>query len=319
MSKLVSIIIPSYNGEVFLRETLSSIYNQTYKNIEIILIDDGSYDNTRQLIENNYPNVVYVYQENSGGGAKPRNVGMDIAIGDYYAIFDYDDVMLPEKIETQVEFLDTSPDVQFIFTDFIKFKGNIKYPCSHIDECHKFKKLLNICEKRSKGYICNGMDIYNLLFMENVVSPSAVMFRRELIQTTGNYDESLMCSEDIDFHFRVFRNCLVGYIPKVLHYRRLHSSNMSNKTELTLLKMIETRERQLPINKSIKSQIALRKSLAKFCISLAYYYRCQSDWKKAQNMVVKAFLYWPLTILNLLELFKLLLRINTKMFNDIKW
>ena len=95
----VSIIIPTYNASTYIEETLESIFNQTFCDYEIIVIDDGSTDNTKDLLEKYAHKITYIYQENSGAPAKPRNVGIQRAKAPYIALFDADDIMLEKKLE----------------------------------------------------------------------------------------------------------------------------------------------------------------------------------------------------------------------------
>ena len=99
MTPLVSVVIPTYNSARYLSETLASVLSQTYTNFEIIVVDDGSMDNTREVVAGlKSPKVKYFWQSNSGGPSHPRNRGIELAQGHYIALFDSDDIMLPAKL-----------------------------------------------------------------------------------------------------------------------------------------------------------------------------------------------------------------------------
>ena len=121
---LVSIIIAAYNAENFIKETIHSILNQDYENIEIIVVDDGSTDNTN-LILNNYKSELKYFKIENSGAAKSRNYAIKQAKGMLIAPFDADDIMLPNKISKQVDFLKNNPRVPIVVSDYLNFKNII--------------------------------------------------------------------------------------------------------------------------------------------------------------------------------------------------
>ena len=112
----VSVIIPAYNAARYLPEAIDSVLTQTYQDCEIILVDDGSTDDTAEVVSRYGTRVTYVQQSNQGVGAA-RNTGIDLARGDYLVFQDADDVLLPGKLEVQASFLDQHPDVDAVFSD----------------------------------------------------------------------------------------------------------------------------------------------------------------------------------------------------------
>lgn len=119
---LISVIIPVYNGEQFLHETLDSVFAQTYTNIEVIVIDDGSTDKSAEIIKR-YPAVRYIPQENRGVG-KARNTGIKSSSGDYIALLDQDDLWLPEKLKIQVEIALRNQKSGIFFCDGVMFSSD---------------------------------------------------------------------------------------------------------------------------------------------------------------------------------------------------
>jgi glycosyltransferase involved in cell wall biosynthesis len=291
LEKLVSVIIPTYNNAQYLVETLESIFLQNYNRMEIIIADDGSTDHTQAVLEKYQDQIVYFYQDNSGGCSKPRNEAIKRASGEYIAIFDADDIMKPGKISAQSDFLNANSSVDFVFTDFCEFseKGT---DINHLSKCLRFQKIerLPACKE---GFILPRINSYGLLFQENYISPSSVMFRSELVKKIGMYDEALKSSEDIDFHFRVTAQNDIGYLDNVYHLRRVHAGSMSSKTEKVLNYKIITRKKQLPIKKRLQDQISLRKSLHNFYFSLSYFFRKEGRFSSAWESNWKGIFYWP--------------------------
>ena len=115
---LVSVIIPAFNSAGLLAETLDSVLGQTYRDLEILVVDDGSTDDTAKVVEAYGDQVRYFKQDNWGGPSRPRNVGVQNAGGSLIAIFDSDDLMMPDKIETAVDVFRRHPEVSFTFSNF---------------------------------------------------------------------------------------------------------------------------------------------------------------------------------------------------------
>ena len=120
---VVSVIIPTYNHAMYIERTLESVFQQTYKNYEIIVIDDGSTDNTQEVIKSYENKITYICKENEGT-AKSRNLGLKIAKGKYVAFLDSDDLWMPQKLELQVTLLDKNIDIGLVCTDFEIFCEN---------------------------------------------------------------------------------------------------------------------------------------------------------------------------------------------------
>src|SRR5918996_6152320 len=105
----VSVIIPAFNAERYLRQTLESVFAQTYPDVEVIVVDDGSRDGTAEIAQSCGDRVRYHYQDNSGGCGKPRNEGMKIATGDLFVFLDSDDILAPHRIAREVELMRRHP------------------------------------------------------------------------------------------------------------------------------------------------------------------------------------------------------------------
>jgi len=134
MPPKVSVIIPLYNSARFIKNTLQSVADQTYKNVEILCVDDGSTDATKDVIAAHFPGVHYLYQNNKGPAAA-RNLGIKKATGDYIAFLDSDDIWLPEKLALQMERIFNNNAIKLVHTNIhIKINGrliNTAYPTEH--------------------------------------------------------------------------------------------------------------------------------------------------------------------------------------------
>lgn len=179
----VSVVIPSYNRAWILQEALESVLAQTYRDYELIVVDDGSTDDTQHLLLQYSGRIRAIRQANKGVSAA-RNAGIAAAAGDLIAFLDSDDAWLPAKLERQVVFFDTHPDALICQTEEIWVRNG---------------RRVNPARKHRKP---SGMFFEKSLEM-CMVSPSAVMMRRGLIERVGRFDEALPACEDYDMWLRV--------------------------------------------------------------------------------------------------------------------
>jgi glycosyltransferase involved in cell wall biosynthesis len=212
-SPLVSVIIPCYNGEAYIEETITSALWQTYQNIEILVIDDGSTDGSAAIVEK-FP-VRYIRQENRGL-TPTRNRGVRESRGSYIVFLDADDRLMPEAIETGLRMLTQNPDCSMAVGDHCFISGN----GSHLAPSQKpfltryhFEALL-----RSN-------------FIEMI---SSVMFRKDVLEKVGGFDTSLRVAEDYDLYLRIARDHAICCHRAVVAEYRWHQSNASHNSELML-------------------------------------------------------------------------------------
>jgi glycosyltransferase involved in cell wall biosynthesis len=229
MTGLVSVIIPTYNRAELVSRAIESALAQTYANIEVIVVDDGSTDGTEQILSRRYghePRVIYLRQENKGVSAA-RNVGLRAARGDYVALLDSDDVWKPWKIELQISCLQRFPEAGMIWTDMeaVGPEGSIVSPrylrtmyraayrwfptndalFSLSEPLAEVWPPASALDRSARVYVG---DIAAEMVMGNLVHTSTVLLRRERFERVGGFDERLSVSgEDFDFHLRT---CQIG-------------------------------------------------------------------------------------------------------------
>jgi glycosyltransferase involved in cell wall biosynthesis len=211
----VSIVIPTYNSAQFLDETLQSVFSQTFNDFEIIVIDDGSTDQTRKVLSKYDDRIRYFLQEN-GGPAKARNRGIRESLGEYIAFLDADDIWLPTKLEKQVSRFQQNPELGMVFTENSCFDQNGIY----LTSLGKRKKLM-------RG------DLVKNIFLHSGVATPTVMVRREVFNQIGVFDEELYMSEDDNMWIRVTANFKAELIDEPLAKARTHSTRTTaNKKKL---------------------------------------------------------------------------------------
>jgi glycosyltransferase involved in cell wall biosynthesis len=182
---IISVIIPAYNAENTIKETLNSVFNQTFTDFEIIVIDDGSQDATVELLSNiNDPRFRFFSYSNAGQGAS-RNRGLSHANGEYIAFLDADDLWTCDKLEAQLAALQAHPE------------AGVAYSWSDcIDENSEFLR-------RGGHLTVNGNAYANLLLVNFLENGSNPLIRRSAIDEVGDFDESLPPAEDWDFYLRL--------------------------------------------------------------------------------------------------------------------
>lgn len=206
---LVSIIIPSYNQERYLPFTIRSILAQTYRNWEAIIVDDGSTDDTSVLVARlAIPNIRYVYQENAGP-AMARNVGIQVAQGEYINFLDADDELLPLFLEKSVRVLQQNPSI-----------GGVYCRNYYIDENGNLLPQLG-------GKVVSAADFQNRLLDGGFFASHAVVVRTDVVQAAGIFDPTIGPNEDWDFWLRVAAVCEMQGLPEFLIAYRVYSGKSS--------------------------------------------------------------------------------------------
>ena len=200
----VSVIIPAYNSAAYTVETVESVLAQTYRNLEVIVVDDGSTDHTREALAPYADRIHYVYKDN-GGACSARNEGIRRASGEYIACLDCDDLWLPEKLEHSLPVLEQDPTMGFVCS-----------PCYTIGPSGEL-----IGEVR---YPFDQANTYLNLLAENYVLAPTVVMRRSCLEQVGLFDESIFIPADWDLWLRLARQFRVGYIDRPLSKYRLASN-----------------------------------------------------------------------------------------------
>lgn len=216
---LVSVVIPAYNSAKYIKETLESVLRQTYKNLEIILVDDGSTDDT-SLIASEYKKYVkYYYQENKGPGAA-RNFGVNNSNGNYIAFLDSDDVWVPNHIKIQVQFLEKNKNVSVVYGKLLYWKKNSSGEFPDLKNNH------NDCDKFEVDPELSGWMYTKMLFGSHVPM-NTVVIRRSLFFSLKGFNVDMPRGEDFDFWMRASRLTEFAKDKNIHGYYRLHDSSIT--------------------------------------------------------------------------------------------
>lgn len=295
---LITVIIPAYNCEDFIRHAIESVLNQTYRNIELIVVDDGSTDRTPQVVSRYGDNVKYIKQAN-GGVSKSRNTGIRHSRGEYIAFLDADDIWDRNKLEIQMICFRKYPEVKMIFSGFRHMKNHrVVEHASYQDTFNFFKEYRYSMDEIFGSRICfkHGDDQYEFhwgnidkyLFLGNFILPSSVMLRKESLQAVGFFDETFRVAEETEFFLRYSKFHVVGFIKNpLLSYALPDPGNLSGKSNLEIL-----------MKNAIKIQIdfilnrgggfqndtnIFNKGLSTTYSRLAYYYLTEFKFEKSRK------------------------------------
>ena len=280
---LVSIIIPAFNAQLFIAETLKSILDQTYQNFEVIVVDDGSTDNTAKEVMHYDSKVSYYYQINSGAGAVPRNTGIKKCRGELLCFIDADDLMVEDRLETQVDFFKRNPEVSLIFSDYRNFSERGAYTESHFQTCPCLSRYLKGKNEIIIEHACTH------LARENFGICSSFMIRRGLLDVEEGFDPALKASEDFHFYYRMARHTKVGVINKIGVMRRLHEHNLSNQTVRILKEGINSRTLLKESEKNPEAWSLLNEYIATCWSDLSRYNANNGRYSEALRNEIHAF------------------------------
>lgn len=212
---LVSVIVPTYNYAHFLSDSLGSVLLQTYNSYEIIVVDDGSTDNTKAVLNPFMQKIKYIHLEQNRGLPTARNIGIQSAHGKYIAFLDADDLWLPEKLQTDMEYFEKFPDVSMVYSRHTNIDEN------GVELDVKTKKRLP-----------SGNIFIQLFSEQNFVISSSVVVRKDVFETVGLFDERLFNCQDWDMWLRIAFYFKAAGINKTLvkyrHNPRSLSKNRDN-------------------------------------------------------------------------------------------
>src|SRR5574341_182862 len=266
----VSVIIPCYNNEPYLRECLDSVLNQTFSDYEVIVVDDGSTDGTEVIIQNYLPRVKYLRQSNQGPAAA-RNAGIEAASGEYIAFQDADDIWYPEKLEAQVKFMEANPRFAWIYSEMCTFNDRQILQASWFSDrpTHQGK-------------------VFEQLINNNFIPTITVMIKKETLLSMNCFDVNLRSCEDKDIWLRLAWKYEIGRLNKVLAKRRFHSHNLCRDNRLMIASEVEVMRKLRKMTSDLRLQRILENKISKLHFELGYFYFARNELARAREFFRKS-------------------------------
>jgi GT2 family glycosyltransferase len=306
--ELVSVVIPTYNRAYCVAKTIDTALAQTHRQVEIVLVDDGSTDGTAQLIADRYgsdPRVRYIRQENAGVSTA-RNTGFAHARGEFVALLDSDDLWFPHKLAAQLAVFRAHPEVGMVWSDMeaIDMQGRVlrprylkemysayrHFPDDELFATHTRLATLDpeLAQSTGDADVRTGM-VYSAMIMGSLVHTSTAVLRRERLEKVGGFNSELRrLGEDYDFHLRTCRLGPVGFVdlPTIQYTRgnpdRLTRSEHHLDAAINFLKVIE------PNIAQHRGEITLSDSQLTDVLSEANFWIAEAAWeRKRMDLVTK--------------------------------
>jgi len=264
---VVSVILPTYNRKDLVAKSIQSVLDQTYRDFELIIIDDASTDGTEEVIkEFSDPRILFRKHTENKGGAVARNTGINAAKGAFIAFQDSDDVWLPDKLEKQMAVFDNSPaSIGVVYSQCARWEGD------------KEREIPGEFPKIKNG------NIFPVLLLENFITLPTVVMKKACLAKVGQFDETLPRLQDWELFLRIAKHFEFRYVPEPLVHSFFTEGSISSKpkalreaTEIILMKHLD----------EYKADPVL---YAGRLIGLANLYRLENNSIKSREYLFKAF------------------------------
>ncbi len=275
---LITAVIPTFNYGRFVASAVESALAQTYANVEIIVVDDGSTDDTRQRLTPYLDRIRYIHQEN-GGLSAARNTAIRAAAGEWIALLDADDAWHPRKLELQMRCLQDQPAaIGLLATD-------------------------SFSDQRTSWPAVDGMPLAVIHYtLEDVVGqsrfgPSTALIRKSCLEAVGLFDPALRSVEDRDMWIRLAGQCTLAKLPLPLLFYRVHAASLSNKCaamERYELQVLAKAFTQIP---ALRGRWSLKRhTYSQAAFVSAQVFRSNGYPAAALKRMLWSYLYWPLPL-----------------------
>jgi len=276
MSPKVSICIPTYNREHYLLEALDSVFAQTYRDYEVVVLDDGSTDGTGEMIKNGrYRNLRYYWQENKGDAAA-RNKLLELAQGRFITFLDSDDLLMPDAVERMMKVMEAEGGDIVVYGPYLRIdeNGNVYGRCKR---------------KLHTGHITK------YLFQNILVHSCGSMFPRSVLQETGGFDETLPVCSDYDLWLRLSLKYRFVALPQPTFKRRRHPANLSrvsSENQIVELQVLERFYYEKGGNQAVSKNVAMKRfSKEEYRVGLCALR--EKNYRRACDYFAKSFLMCP--------------------------
>jgi glycosyltransferase involved in cell wall biosynthesis len=225
---LVSVIVPAYNCAGYIVQTLNSLFAQTYSSLEIVVINDGSTDNTLQILKpfSDAQRIKLLDQRNQGVAAA-RNAGLQIAQGELIAFIDSDDFWFPQKIAMQVAYLQAHAEVGAVYSAWKEW---------HADAEGVFPEPLSLAPSSVDMSLDTAYSgwVYNQLLLDCIIHTSSILVRHRVLDTVGGFNAALKIGEDYDLWLRLSRVTKIDKLATPLSLYKIHPQSLTKKKPLTV-------------------------------------------------------------------------------------
>lgn len=276
---LVSVVIPVYNGEAFVAQAIESVLAQTWSNVELIVVNDGSTDRSAEVVANYADRLVLIEQENRGVAAA-RNAGMQQARGAFVALLDQDDWWRPEKLARQVPLMLANPRIGLVHTAVDHYDQSRGEWVGPLNPQARPDRLVGFCFPR--------------LLMDNQIYNSTVLLRAEVLRQVGLCDLSIRGNtvQDYDLWLRIARHWELAYVPEPLVVFRIHGTHGTWDRQRMLSEEARLLERLLT-EERLAEQPEVRGRMARLYDQLGTAYLDAADRQQARQSFARSLQWQP--------------------------
>lgn len=286
MKKLkISAVIPTFNSAEYLSNAIKSILDQTNTVDEIIVVDDGSNDGTKNVVSQFGKRVIYIYQENSGPSAA-RNIGIHTAKNDWIAFLDADDQWVSDKIEKQIKMLSQNPDTVLFAGDMREVDPHLNILTPSVLEKHNLRSYFH-----SKS-VFTSFEATSLLLNKNFIPTGTVLVRKDILRSLGGFNTAIRYGEDLELWLKISMLYSIACSPDIMMLRTKHDKNATLFTENMLKDLVHV---MISINQWMNNSADVKvKTNINYYISnawenLGYYYFSNNLLKHARQCYGESF------------------------------
>lgn len=267
----VSVIIPLYNGKKYIKETLDSVFEQTYLDYEVIVINDGSTDQPEEVLDEYRDKIKLIRQENSGSPAGAKNTGIRNSKGEYLAFLDQDDLWEREKLAQQVKIFENQSEVNLVACNVGIISDGGKTLIPRVWPYPEIWDNCDLKDRLAKGNI--------------ILTSSSVMVRKDVFKGQLLFNEKLKITDDYELWYRISRSKKIVLMPKVLAYWRYHENNSSKMSEKTRIDTVNY-YRELVLDRTLtEEELKMAEAnLRVMNVRLANYYLSRGKDKEAMEI-----------------------------------
>ncbi|WP_018878409.1 glycosyltransferase [Thioalkalivibrio sp. ALE28] len=291
----VSVVMPAFNTAAYIAESIDSVLEQDYPNLELIVVDDGSTDGTVEIIRGYGDQLTLLTQQNQGA-AVARNAGIAAATGEYIAFIDSDDIWLPGKITAQVMYMEQHPEIGFTHTHFLSWKPGADGAFPPPSQMAAPKMPV----REAPGVVAEGSGwVYNQLLMESLPHTITVMMRRQLVDEVGEFDPQLKRGQDYDYWIRASRLSEYRQLDRVTALYRLHGAGCITKYpdvnyEVEVVQRALARWGRVGPNGEEAPAAAVRRRLGDAWFTFGYHHYWSASPRIARNAFLQSIRQRPL-------------------------